>query len=105
MGQREPVVIPPGLFRRLMYPVLVRSSDRLRQGLERMQVFFPYFAMEVSYENPHARNRLEPVGIQVPPIESYFDRLVDYADRAHWGRTPVSRAEAQRTTPLVPSRS
>jgi long-chain acyl-CoA synthetase len=104
VGQRQPVVIPPGLFRRLMYPVLVRSSDRLRKGLERTKVFFPYFAMEVSYENPHARDRLEPAGIQVPPIETYFDRLVDYADRAHWGRTPVSRAEAQRTTPLVPSR-
>ena len=55
VGQREPVVIPPGLFRRLMYPVLVRTSDKLRQGLERTSVFFPYFAMEVSYGNPHAR--------------------------------------------------
>ena len=104
VGQRRPVVIPPGLFRHVMYPVLVRTSDRLRQGLERTQVFFPYFAMEVSYENPRARHRLEPVGIAVPPIESYFGLLVDYADRAHWGRTPVSRAEAQRTAPLVPSR-
>jgi long-chain acyl-CoA synthetase len=96
VGQRQPVVIPPGLFRRLMYPVLVRSSDRLRKGLERTKVFFPYFAMEVSYENPQARNRLEPAGIEVPPIESYFGRLVDYADHAHWGRSPVSRAAAQR---------
>jgi thioester reductase-like protein len=94
VGQRRPVVIPPGLFRRLMYPVLVRSSDRLRRGLERTKVFFPYFAMEVSYENPHARSRLEPAGIEVPPIESYFGRLVDYADRAHWGRTPETRAQA-----------
>ena len=104
MGQREPVVIPPGLFRRLMYPVLVRTSDKLRQGLERTSVFFPYFAMEVSYGNPVARHRLEPVGIEVPPIESYFGQLVEYADRARWGRAPVSRAEAQRTAPLVPSR-
>jgi long-chain acyl-CoA synthetase len=96
VGQRAPVVIPPGLFRRVMYPVLVRTSDRLRQGLERTKVFFPYFAMEVSYENPRARGRLEPAGIEVPPIESYFSRLVDYADKAHWGRTPVSRAEAHR---------
>ena len=68
---------PAGLFRRVMYPVLVRTSDRLRQGLERTKVFFPYFAMEVSYENPRARGRLEPAGIEVPPIESYFGRLVD----------------------------
>ena len=59
-------------------------------------MFFPYFAMEVSYGNPRARHRLEPAGIEVPPIESYFGRLVDYADRARWGRTPVTRAEAER---------
>jgi long-chain acyl-CoA synthetase len=96
VGQRQPMVIPPGLFRRIMYPVLVRTSDRLRQGLERTSVFFPYFAMEVSYGNPQARNRLEPAGIEVPPIESYFGQLIDYANRARWGRAPVSRAEAQR---------
>ena len=96
VGQREPVVIPPGLFSRIVYPVLVRTSDRLRRGLERTRVFFPYFAMEVSYENGRARDRLEPAGIAVPPIESYFGQLVDYADRARWGRAPVSRAEAQR---------
>jgi long-chain acyl-CoA synthetase len=96
VGQRQPVVIPPGLFRRLMYPVLVRTSDRLRQGMERTKVFFPYFAMEVSYDNPQARDRLEPAGIEVPPIESYFGQLIDYANKARWGRAPVSRAEAHR---------
>jgi hypothetical protein len=69
--------------------------------------------MEVSYQNPHARNRLEPAGIEVPPLESYFGQLIEYANRARWGRTPVSRAEAQRhgagseerpATPLIPSR-
>jgi thioester reductase-like protein len=101
VGQREPVVIPPGVFERVVYPVLVRTTDRLKRGLERTRVFFPYFAMEVSYENPHARERLEPCGIAAPPIESYFGQLIDYADHAHWGRVPVSRAEAQR---LLPSR-
>lgn len=113
VGQRAPVVIPPGLFRRVMYPVLVRTSNKVRQGLERTNVFFPYFAMEVSYENPHARDRLEPAGIEVPPIESYFGQLIDYANRARWGRAPVSRAEAQHhgddieerpAAPLIPSR-
>jgi thioester reductase-like protein len=94
VGQPEPMVIPPGLFRSVVYPVLAGTSRRRRRGLQRTRVFFPYFAMDVSYENEHARRRLEPDGIAVPPIESYFGRLVDYADRAHWGRTPVSRAEA-----------
>jgi long-chain acyl-CoA synthetase len=94
VGQREPRVIPPGLFKRVVYPVLAGTSKRRRRGLQRTRVFFPYFAMDVSYENEHARRRLEPDGIAVPPIESYFGRLVDYAKEANWGRVPVTRAEA-----------
>jgi thioester reductase-like protein len=95
VGRREPVVIPPRLYRKVVYPLLVRRSDRrLRQGLERSRVFFPYFSMDVSYADDNARARLEPAGIRVPPIESYFGRLIDYAAKARWGRTPVSRAEA-----------
>jgi long-chain acyl-CoA synthetase len=94
VGQREPRVIPPGLFKRVVYPVLAGTSKRRRRGLQRTRVFFPYFAMDVSYENQHARRRLEPDGIAVPPIESYFGRLVDYAKEANWGRVPVTRAEA-----------
>jgi long-chain acyl-CoA synthetase len=101
VGEREPVVIPPRLFGRVVYPLLARSSKRRRQGLDRTRVFFPYFAMEVSYGNANARRDLEPEGIAVPPIETYFGRLVDYAKRAEWGRAPVSRAEAQRGIPAV----
>jgi hypothetical protein len=87
------VVIPPGVFKRLVYPVLAGTSARRRRGLQRTRAFFPYFAMDVSYENTNARRDLEP-GIEVPAIESYFGRLVEYAQQAHWGREPVSRAEA-----------
>ncbi len=96
VGQREPVVIPPSLFKNVVYPVLAGTSRRRRRGLQRTRVFFPYFAMDVSYGNANARRRLEPDGIAVPSIESYFGRLVDYAEHAHWGRTPVTRAEALR---------
>ncbi len=94
VGQREPVVIPPAVFRRVVYPVLAGTSARRRRGLQRTRVFFPYFAMNVSYGNANARRDLEPEGIEVPPIESYFGRLVEYAERAQWGRVPVSRAQA-----------
>jgi thioester reductase-like protein len=94
VGQREPVVIPPSVFKRVVYPVLAGTSARRRRGLRRTRVFFPYFAMDVSYGNANARRDLEPDGIEVPPIESYFGSLVKYAERAEWGRAPVSRAEA-----------
>jgi thioester reductase-like protein len=94
LHRKEPVTITPMLFRKLIYPVLRRrGSRRLRQGLARTEVFFPYFEMDVSYGNDVARSRLEPAGISVPPIESYFERLVGYASRASWGRSPLSRAQ------------
>jgi hypothetical protein len=77
-----------------VYPVLAGTSKRRRRGLRRTSVFFPYFAMDVSYGNANARRDLEPDGIEVPPIDSYFGRLVEYAQRAQWGRAPVSRAQA-----------
>ncbi len=102
VGQREPVVIPPGLFKRVVYPLLAHSGKRRRQGLERTRAYFPYFAMDVSYGNTNARGRLEPDGIEVPPIESYFGQLVDFAERAQWGRAPVTRAEATRRSEPAP---
>jgi hypothetical protein len=68
----------------------------VRQGLERTKVFFPYFSLDRTYADGRARASLDPAGIRVPPIESYFDRLLDYAAAANWGRVPVSRAEASR---------
>ena len=57
-------MIPPGLFRKVVYPVLVHTSDKLRKGLGRSKVFFPYFSMNVRYANSRARSRLEPVGMR-----------------------------------------
>jgi thioester reductase-like protein len=99
LHRREPVVIPPGLFRRAVYPLLRRRGGRVRRGLDRSRVFFPYFSMDVKYENERTRRRLEPVGIAVPPIDSYFDRLLDYAVAAQWGRSSLTRAEAAERTP------
>ena len=71
-----PKVLPPGLYRRAVHPWL-----RLKYaGLRRMEVYFPYFAMRVRFDD----RRLGPG----PPVEGYFHRLVDYAERAGWGRVP-----------------
>jgi thioester reductase-like protein len=95
LGRRPPVVIPPKVYKRVVLPLLLRrGADRIRSGVERMSVFFPYFSMNVEYRNDRARRQLEPAGVVVPPVESYFDRLLDYAIRAGWGRETVARAEA-----------
>jgi thioester reductase-like protein len=74
LGRSEPAVLPPRLYRRWLHPWLRRKY----RGLRRMEVYFPYFAMRVRFDD----RRLGPG----PSVESYFHRLVRYAQRVGWGR-------------------
>jgi thioester reductase-like protein len=79
-----PPVFPPRLYRRLVQPLLLaRMSGARREGVRRMEVYFPYFSMRVRF----ADRRHPPA----PPIERYFDHLLDFAERARWGRRTVER--------------
>jgi hypothetical protein len=91
----RPRVLPPRLYRRAVHPVLVRvGSEARRRALRRSEVYFPYFAMRTRYDNAEAREALEPLGIEVPPLAAYFNRLLDFATAADWGRRPIPRHEA-----------
>jgi thioester reductase-like protein len=93
-----PIILPPGLYRRLLHPLLLHSSrGRRRAALERSEAFFPYFALEVAYETSRARRRLGPVGLRPPRLSAYFGRLVDYALATRWGKRPRTRAEILTT--------
>ncbi len=74
LGRRPPAVLPPTAYRRLLHPWLRRKY----RGLRQMEVYFPYFSMRVRFDD----RRLGPA----PPVESYFHRLVEFAERARWGR-------------------
>src|ERR671914_1582388 len=74
LGRKPPAVLPPAAYRRLLHPWLRRKYG----GLRRMEVYFPYFSMRVRFDD----RRLGPA----PPVESYFHRLVEFAERARWGR-------------------
>jgi thioester reductase-like protein len=102
--RRPPALLPPGVYRQLVHPLLLRvSSGRLRRALERSEVYFPYFAMRVRYRDERARRRLEPRGIRVTPVERYFHRLADFAVRARWGRAAPTRADAARASAASPA--
>jgi thioester reductase-like protein len=74
LGRAEPAVLPPRLYHRWVHPWLRRKY----RGLRRMEVYFPYFAMRVRFDD----RRLGPG----PRVEDYFHRLVRYAQAAGWGR-------------------
>jgi long-chain acyl-CoA synthetase len=108
-GRPAPRLIPPGVYRRLVHPLLLRASrDRRHQALARSEAFFPYFAMGVAFDDRRSRVALRASGIGPTPLPRYFDRLVDFALAAEWGRRPIPRARAAEgaTTPrltLLPS--
>jgi thioester reductase-like protein len=84
-----PQVVDPALYRRLMHPVLLRAMrGSRRRALQRSEVYFPYFDMDVHFDDARTRARLEPAGIRAAPLESYFNRIVDFAVETDWGRGP-----------------
>ena len=99
LGRRRPLLVPPALYRRVVHPLLLRRLDGpRRRALERMEAFFPYFTMRVRYRADRARRRLEPKGVRVSPVEGYFGRLLDFAQRSRWGQLGMSRWEARART-------
>jgi thioester reductase-like protein len=90
-GRGQPRVIPPLAYKSVLHPLLVRTGDaRRRKALRASEVFFPYFSMGVRYETTNAR----AAGIEPPFLCDYFDRLMDYAVAAEWGRAQPQRHAA-----------
>ena len=93
-----PRLIAPWAYRRVLHPVLVHTSRdaRRRRALERSRLYFPYFSLNVAYDNRRCRETLAPAGIHPKPLRDYFDRLVEFALLARWGRREISRADMAR---------
>jgi thioester reductase-like protein len=95
LDRSPPRILPPRLYRRTLHPILVRRSGESRaRALRRSEALFPYFSMRVRYDDALSREALAPAGIEVPPLSSYFGRLLDFALAASWGRRPLARQEA-----------
>lgn len=93
--RRRPRTVPPALYRRTLHPLLLRRSrGARRRWLEQAPVFFPYFALRVRYDVTRAQAALGPAGIAPPALPDYFERLVQFAESAQWGRRQVSRVDA-----------
>ena len=59
------------------------------------EVYVPYFDMKVVFDDERARAVLEPAGIRAPRLADCFGALIDYAETARWGKTPMSRQAAR----------
>jgi nucleoside-diphosphate-sugar epimerase len=89
---RQPWIVPPVAYRAVISKIVEkRAPSSARRMLASNEVYFPYFAMRVRFDDARARAILEPRGISPAPLWSYFDRLMDYAQAARWGRREVAR--------------
>jgi long-chain acyl-CoA synthetase len=91
----RPVVLPPGAFRRVVEPLVRRRGGRAHDVFAKSSAFFPYFSLDVAYDDRRARRRLRAAGIEVTPVEDYFHRLVEFAERTRWGREALTLPEAR----------
>jgi thioester reductase-like protein len=94
----RPLTVPPALYARTLHPLLLRRSrGAKRRWLEQAPVFFPYFALRVRHDTSRTQAALAAAGLRPPPLAAYFERLVDFAQAADWGRRTLSRADAAGT--------
>jgi long-chain acyl-CoA synthetase len=93
-----PRLIAPRPYRRLVHPLLLRATrdERYRRALSRSEIFFPYFAMDVTYDDRRSRVALRRAGIAPTPLRGYFDELVSFALAAEWGRREMPHPSATR---------
>ncbi|MEA2315760.1 MAG: hypothetical protein QOI03_2452 [Solirubrobacteraceae bacterium] len=92
----RPRLVPPRFYRAILHPLMRRRADaQTRRRLERSEVYFPYFSLDLRFDDRDARALLDPLGIRATPIAEYFDALIDFAEAARWGRAPIGRARAR----------
>jgi long-chain acyl-CoA synthetase len=106
--RRSPRFVPPRIYRSVLHPLILRRADpSTRRRLVRSEVYFPYFSLDLHFDDRRARELLDPLGIRATPVREYFDTLIDFAEAARWGRTPIGRARAgalgQRPGPAFPN--
>jgi long-chain acyl-CoA synthetase len=82
-GVPAPTIVEPRLLDEALARPLTAGQ---RRTLEQARRYFPYFALQVRFDDRWARGVLAPQGVAAEPLDGYFDALMDYAQRAAWGR-------------------
>jgi thioester reductase-like protein len=85
-GKERPKVVAPG-----------STGTGSAHADDQAAVYFPYFDMDMVFDDAHARELFGPAGISCPHLTDYFPRLIEYAQTTRWGKTPLTREEAAAT--------
>jgi nucleoside-diphosphate-sugar epimerase len=82
-GRERPPVVAPG-----------STGTGSAHADDHAAVYFPYFDMDMVFDDAHARELFGPAGISCPHLTDYFPHLIEYAQSTRWGKTPLTREEA-----------
>ena len=82
-GKERPPVVAPG-----------STGTGSAHADDHAAVYFPYFDMDMVFDDSRARALLGPGGIACPHLSDYFPRLIEYAQSTRWGKNPLTREEA-----------
>jgi thioester reductase-like protein len=82
-GKERPPVVPPG-----------STGTGSAHADDQAAVYFPYFDMDMVFDDSHAKAVLGAAGIRCPHLTDYFPRLIEYAQTTRWGKGPLTREEA-----------
>jgi long-chain acyl-CoA synthetase len=93
-GVPAPAIVDPGVIEEALARPM---SEPQRRALEQARIFFPYFRLGVRFDDRWARSILAPAGVATDPLATYFETLMDYAQRAAWG-SPAPRTPALTVT-------
>jgi thioester reductase-like protein len=72
-------------------PRLVAHADSTP---DQAAVYLPYFGIEATLGDDRARALFAPLGLAPTPLPDYFTRIIDYAERASWGKKQLTRQAA-----------
>jgi thioester reductase-like protein len=62
--------------------------------IEQASAYLPYFDVHTRFDDRRAVELLEPAGIVMDELQSYFQPILNYARIARWGKTPLTRQGA-----------
>ena len=62
--------------------------------LQETELYVPYFGIGATLDDARARELLGPLGLVAPSLRDYFKTLIDYAERARWGKRQITRQAA-----------
>jgi thioester reductase-like protein len=84
LGREAPPIVPPGSV-----------GTGSAHADDHAEVYFPYFDMDMVFDDSRARALLGPAGIRCPRFDEFFPHLIEYAQSTRWGKSPLTREEAQ----------